>query len=77
MMSLNFELFNYSIIIYQQVNFADTNALNRGLVTEDVKAKDIVKENKNFCDLEREQKYFRGATLGYVTPVCILAASTY
>ena len=52
-----------------QVNFASTNALQRGLVAESVKSKDIVKEHKNYCDYDREQKYFHGSTLGYVTPV--------
>ncbi len=45
------------------------NVLQRGLVTEAVKVKDILKEHKAYCDVEREIKQFQGETLAYVTPV--------
>lgn len=43
----------------------------RGLVSEKIKATDIVKEHKAFCDVEREVKHFQGDTLAYVTPVSV------
>ncbi|CAD5111391.1 DgyrCDS705 [Dimorphilus gyrociliatus] len=33
-----------------------------------MKTKDIVKEYRSYCDVERELKNFKGLTLGYVTP---------
>lgn len=41
----------------------------RGLATENIKAKDILKEHASYCDVEREVKHFAGETLAYVTPV--------
>ena len=43
--------------------------IERGLVGETVKAKDITKEYKSYCDVEREVKHFPQETLAYVTPV--------
>ncbi|GAB1603090.1 chitinase domain-containing protein 1-like [Argonauta hians] len=47
---------------------SDKTVIQRGLVTEQVKAKDIVKEHSIYCDTRREVKNFRGETLAYVTP---------
>ncbi|ELU10805.1 hypothetical protein CAPTEDRAFT_174783 [Capitella teleta] len=44
------------------------NVLDRGLVTEHVKSKDILKDHQSYCDVEREVKHFSGPTLAYVTP---------
>ena len=52
-----------------QVKLSAKNVLSRGLVTESVKVKDILKEHQSYCDLEREIKHFKGNTLAYVTPV--------
>jgi len=41
----------------------------RGLVSEKVKATEIVKEHQSYCDTEREIKHFAAETLAYVTPV--------
>ena len=38
-------------------------------MSEAPRAKDIVKENKVYCDIEKEVRHFNGGTLGYVTPV--------
>ena len=46
---------------------------SRDLVSTKVKAKDIVKEHRAFCEVERELKHFSGETLAYVTPVCAQA----
>ncbi len=54
---------------YPQVKLSTENVVKRGLVTESVKAKDILKEHQAFCDVEREIKHFPGDTLAYVTPV--------
>ncbi|KAL5015362.1 hypothetical protein ScPMuIL_009632 [Solemya velum] len=47
---------------------SDQNVIGRGLVQEDAKSKDILKEHKAYCDREREVKVFQGDTLAYVTP---------
>lgn len=52
-----------------QPKLSDKTVIQRGLVTEQVKAKDIVKEHGIYCDTRREVKNFRGETLAYVTPV--------
>ena len=43
--------------------------MKRGLVSEKVKATEIVKEHQTYCDTEREIKHFAAETLAYVTPV--------
>jgi len=43
--------------------------VKRGLVTEKVKATEIIKEHQKYCDTEREIKHFAAETLAYVTPV--------
>jgi hypothetical protein len=45
------------------------NVRDRGLVTEKLKSKDIIKEHASYCDRDREVKHFPGITLAYVTPV--------
>nr|UCK81485.1 chitinase-like protein 2 [Arenicola marina] len=52
----------------EKVLLSTQNVVERGLVTESLKAKDILKEYKSYCDVEREVKHFKGETLGYVTP---------
>ena len=43
--------------------------VKRGLVSEKVKATEILKEHQNYCDIEREIKHFPAESLAYVTPV--------
>ena len=43
--------------------------VKRGLVSEKVKATEIIKEHQIYCDTEREIKHFPADTLAYVTPV--------
>ena len=43
--------------------------VKRGLVSEKVKATEILKEHQNYCDTEREIKHFPAESLAYVTPV--------
>lgn len=52
----------------ETVKLSDKNVIDRGLVTENVKSKDITKEHRSYCDTEREIKQFDGDTLAYVTP---------
>jgi len=45
------------------------NVFDRGLVTEDMKKKYLTEEYNKFSPLEQDVKNFKGAVLGYVTPV--------
>lgn len=47
---------------------SDKTVGQRGLVVEQVKAKDIVREHSAYCETRREIKNFPGETLAYVTP---------
>lgn len=58
-------------VFQPQPKLSDQNVVGRGLVQEDAKSKDILKEHKAYCDTGREVKVFQGETLAYVTPVCI------
>jgi len=53
---------------HQTAQLTTENVVKRGLVVEKVKATDIIKEHKSYCDLEREVKHFKGISLAYVTP---------
>lgn len=53
------------------MTLSSVNVIDRGLVTEKLKSKDIIKEHASYCDREREVKHFPGVTLAYVTPVSI------
>ena len=59
----------YEITLDVQVKLSAKNVIDRGLVTDSPKSKDILKEHKSYCDVEREVKHFSGQTLAYVTPV--------
>ena len=48
---------------------ATESVVKRGLVSENIKYKDVLKEYKAYCETEREIKHFSGQTLAYVTPV--------
>ncbi|XP_002738417.1 chitinase domain-containing protein 1-like [Saccoglossus kowalevskii] len=50
------------------VKLSDKTVEERGLVVENAKTKDIIKENQNYCEKTTEDKQFEGDTLGYVTP---------
>lgn len=43
--------------------------IDRGLVTKDIKKKQIIEEHSFFSPLEQDVKNFKGPVLGYVTPV--------
>jgi len=43
--------------------------VKRGLVSDKVKATEILKEHQTYCDTEREIKHFASESLAYVTPV--------
>ena len=45
------------------------NVFDRGLVSENVKPKDIINEYVSYSELEVEVKNFPAFTLAYVTPV--------
>ncbi|XP_061184331.1 chitinase domain-containing protein 1-like [Saccostrea echinata] len=51
-----------------EVKLSSVNVVDRGLVTEKLKSKDIIKEHASYCDRDREVKHFPGITLAYVTP---------
>ncbi|XP_048758393.2 chitinase domain-containing protein 1-like isoform X2 [Ostrea edulis] len=51
-----------------EVKLSSVNVRDRGLVTEKLKSKDIIKEHSSYCDRDREVKHFPGITLAYVTP---------
>lgn len=52
----------------KEVTLSSVNVIDRGLVTEKLKSKDIIKEHASYCDRDREVKHFPGVTLAYVTP---------
>lgn len=54
-----------------QVQVATDNVRKRGLVAEQMKFKDVLKEHKAYCETEREIKHFDGQTLAYVTPASV------
>jgi len=47
---------------------ADSNVVDRGLVTKKPRIKDIIKEHSQYFDRDREMKNFEGEILAYVTP---------
>ncbi|KAG8438024.1 hypothetical protein GDO86_008635, partial [Hymenochirus boettgeri] len=51
-----------------QTHLSDTLAQSRGLVSTDVKAKDIVLEHKNYCAKKAKERHVSTDVLGYVTP---------
>ena len=60
-----------------EVKLSAKNVVERGLITEVPKSKDILKEHKAYCDVEREVKHFAGPTLAYVTPVGYISDIRY
>ena len=66
---LIFVILIFYYFTHWQVKLSANNVFDRGLVSEMVKGKDITKEYKSYCDVEREVKHFPGETLAYVTPV--------
>ncbi|XP_072175955.1 chitinase domain-containing protein 1-like [Diadema setosum] len=51
-----------------EVKLSDKTVVERDLVQENMKAKDIHKEHANYCNTKAEVKHFEGEVLGYVTP---------
>ncbi|XP_063952973.1 chitinase domain-containing protein 1-like [Lytechinus pictus] len=51
-----------------EVKLSDRTVMERGLVQENPKTKDIHKEHANYCNAKSEERQFTGEVLGYVTP---------
>ena len=51
------------------MKFSSVNVVDRGLVTEKIRSKDVIKEHASYCDVDQGVKHFPGITLAYVTPV--------
>ncbi|XP_059578548.1 chitinase domain-containing protein 1 isoform X2 [Alligator mississippiensis] len=47
---------------------SDKTVQDRGLVTTDPKAKDIILEHKSYCAKKVKERHFSGDVLGYITP---------
>ncbi|XP_006038659.1 chitinase domain-containing protein 1-like [Alligator sinensis] len=47
---------------------SDKTVQDRGLVTTDLKAKDIILEHKSYCAKKVKERHFSGDVLGYITP---------
>ncbi|XP_078310526.1 chitinase domain-containing protein 1-like isoform X1 [Crassostrea virginica] len=52
----------------KEVKFSSVNVVDRGLVTEKIRSKDVIKEHASYCDVDQGVKHFPGITLAYVTP---------
>lgn len=65
MLYLNFFFF----FTLQEVKLSKKSVIERGLVTETPKAKEVIGEHANYCSINLEKKLFPGDVLGYVTPV--------
>ncbi|XP_070534735.1 chitinase domain-containing protein 1-like [Ptychodera flava] len=50
------------------VKLSDKTVEERGLIVDNPKAKEIIKEFQNYCDKKKNVKQFEGEVLGYVTP---------
>jgi hypothetical protein len=55
--------------LFVVVVFGDKKSvLEKGLVSEKISAKGILKENTHYCESSVSEKLFPGTTLAYVTP---------
>ncbi|XP_071826921.1 chitinase domain-containing protein 1-like [Apostichopus japonicus] len=52
----------------KEVKLSKKSVIERGLVTETPKAKEVIGEHANYCSINLEKKLFPGNVLGYVTP---------
>ncbi|XP_064423115.1 chitinase domain-containing protein 1 [Latimeria chalumnae] len=52
----------------EKTQLSEVPVQDRGLVVTDLKAKDIVKEYRSYCQKTLKVKHFPGEVLGYVTP---------
>ncbi|PIK45990.1 putative chitinase domain-containing protein 1 [Apostichopus japonicus] len=52
----------------KEVKLSKKSVIERGLVTETPKAKEVIGEHANYCSINLEKKLFPGDVLGYVTP---------
>ncbi|MEE6498598.1 hypothetical protein FKM82_003174 [Ascaphus truei] len=52
----------------RQTHFSDNPVQSRGLVSIDVKAKDIVLEHRSYCAKKVKERHVSADVLGYVTP---------
>ncbi|XP_073514797.1 chitinase domain-containing protein 1 isoform X2 [Phyllobates terribilis] len=51
-----------------KTRLSDAPVQSRGLVTTDVKAKDIVLDHQSYCSKKAKERHVSGDVLGYVTP---------
>ncbi|XP_075043956.1 chitinase domain-containing protein 1 isoform X2 [Mixophyes fleayi] len=51
-----------------KTRLSDAPVQSRGLVTTDIKAKDIVLDHQSYCAKKMEERHVSGDVLGYVTP---------
>ncbi|XP_008852655.1 chitinase domain-containing protein 1 isoform X2 [Nannospalax galili] len=54
--------------LLEKTQFSDKPVQDRGLVTTDVKAEDVVLEHRSYCSARARERNFAGEVLGYVTP---------
>ncbi|XP_050392427.1 chitinase domain-containing protein 1 [Patella vulgata] len=54
--------------VEEKTELSQTSVIERDLVNEKIKWKDIVKEHASYCETEKDAKKFKGLSLGYVTP---------
>ncbi len=57
------------MIVCVKTAAADRPAQERGLAGTEPQWRDIVREEKRFCPQCVSTRHFRGAVLGYITPV--------
>ncbi|CAH1774190.1 unnamed protein product [Owenia fusiformis] len=54
--------------VEEDVAITTDSVVKRNLVTPSPKVKDILGQHKEYCEIEKEIKKFKGTTLAYVTP---------
>lgn len=57
------------LLLLYQTSQAERSVLERGLVVTDPQWKDIVKEERRYCQQTMTKHRFQGPVLGYITPV--------
>nr|XP_028590637.1 chitinase domain-containing protein 1 isoform X1 [Podarcis muralis]XP_028590646.1 chitinase domain-containing protein 1 isoform X1 [Podarcis muralis]XP_028590657.1 chitinase domain-containing protein 1 isoform X1 [Podarcis muralis]XP_028590668.1 chitinase domain-containing protein 1 isoform X1 [Podarcis muralis]XP_028590676.1 chitinase domain-containing protein 1 isoform X1 [Podarcis muralis] len=52
----------------EKAHYSDKRVQDRGLVSTDLKMKDIILEYKSYCAKKARERHFGGDVLGYITP---------
>ncbi|XP_060132375.1 chitinase domain-containing protein 1 isoform X2 [Zootoca vivipara] len=52
----------------EKTHYSDKRVQDRGLVSTDLKTKDIILEHKSYCAKKARERHFGGDVLGYITP---------